>query len=144
MAFQTYTGPLWKPSKLDRIAAKQERKAEESKAKAAAQRQELDRQSAIRKACYVRDGGVCRAFGVPLKLVSDNKLELAECHHIVFRSAGGSHEMINRVTLSPKAHSMAHLHQLIIAGDPNGTLTFVERNLETGKVLRMWESTVGA
>lgn len=143
MANPDHAGPFLKPSPLDTAIRKHARKRARQAVKTEATRDRALRLSALRRACYMRDAGRCRAYGVPLKLITDNPELLAHAHHLVYRSAGGGDEMSNLVTLSPRAHRDEHEHRLVISGDPSGTLTFVERNLETGKVIRMWESTVG-
>lgn len=135
-----YKGPLTKPHPLDRLTAKYQRKVERSKAKAAIERAESARQSAIREARFTLDGGRCRAYGVPLKLKTDNPMEKAECHHLVFKSALGHDELCNRITLSPEAHRDIHEHKLTMSGDPDDVVTFTKWNPETGKALESWLS----
>lgn len=143
MANPTHIGPFTKSAQagsfdasVRKFVRRQARQAEKDRL----DRLQREADSIIRKACFVRDGGRCRAYGVPVKLVTDNPLELAECHHIEYRSAGGSDEPFNRATLSPQAHRDEHDHKLVISGDGNGTLTFVKRDVETGRVLQMWTS----
>lgn len=61
------------------------------------------RQSAIRQrfmsAAKKRDGAKCRICGFDLAV---------EVHHILPRSAGGTHELSNLITLCPNHHAMVH------------------------------------
>ena len=77
---------------------------------------------------------------MPLRLVTDNPLLLAHNHHIVFRSAGGSDELHNRIIVSPEIHDLIHRHIVSVEGDGNATVTFTRRSRETGDVERVWES----
>jgi 5-methylcytosine-specific restriction endonuclease McrA len=129
-----------KSSALDREQAKYDRKLARKREKDRVERLERERQAAIREQRFVMDKGRCRAYDVPLSLVTKNPRERAHCHHVIFRSAGGSDELHNRVTLSPKAHEQIHDHKLDIFGEPNSTLTFELKNPETGQVLERWES----
>lgn len=135
--------PLWKPTKLERDLSKWARRVDREKRKAAERRAEAAVWSDLRKRVFARDGGRCRAYGLPLKLYSVNPLEQAHTHHIVFRSAGGQDVMSNLITLSPAAHQQIHQHKLDVAGDGNGVVTFTVRHLETGKVVEQWTSEVG-
>lgn len=132
--------PLWKPSRQDAAERRYDRRQERRAEKRAEDRVIRQRRSAVRVDAFRREQGRCRAYGVPLKLVTDNPYELAHSHHIVYRSAGGADSLDNCVILSPQAHRDEHEHRLQIAGDPNGTLTFTKINPETGDVLERWES----
>lgn len=135
------THDLTKPTRLARDVAKFKRKVERQKDRERLERMEAERWAEIRKIVYARDGGCCRAFGVRLKLRTDNPLELAETHHIQYRSLGGSDALSNLCLLSREAHELEHLHKLVIEGDGNDVVTFVKRNPETGKVIEQWSST---
>lgn len=137
LAFGALLKPLARQDAAERkYARRQARRAE----KTAADRENHLRQSMIRIDVYRRDAGRCRAFGRSLKLADVNPASVAHCHHLIYRSAGGSDEPHNRVTLSPEAHRLEHDHKLRIDGDPNGTLIFTRVEPETGKVLERWES----
>lgn len=128
-----------KPSRYERLERKQEtlrlKRKRTRTLKLAAD--EVDR--LIRLATYQRDHGKCRAYDVPLQLLGTNPLKQAHCHHFRYRSAGGSDEMFNRITLSPQAHDLEHRHLLHITGEPNGTLTFTKYD-EHGVVQLQWQS----
>lgn len=134
-----YAGPILKPSALDRQIEKYKRRMAKAKDKRAEERREREAWSVVRKAAFVRDRGRCRAFGTPLSLVTANPELLAHAHHVVFRSAGGSDDLSNVCTLSPRAHEMVHRHMLDVEGDANATLTFRQRHPETGRIEREWE-----
>lgn len=140
------TDALKKPSTGSRkrglFTRKEKRRISRDRDKRKAKIEASARLKAIRIACFQRDHGRCRAYGVPVKLESDNPFTLAHCHHIVYRSAGGSDELFNRCILSPKAHEEEHAGQLEIAGDPNSILWFTLKDKETGRVMRAWESAV--
>ena len=129
---------LWKREAHKRKAARQAVKA---KAKRAETLLERARQREYRRETFVRDGGRCRAYGTKLKFETDDPFKLAHCHHFVYRSAGGSDLLYNRITLSPQAHQDEHDGLLIITGEPDGTLFFTKKDLK-GKIVRSWESSV--
>lgn len=133
-------GALAKPSKLDRQMRKHAAKTARQSNKRKATRVKWGEEAAIRKACYIRDGGKCRATGVDLRLITDNPAKLAHCHHIVFRSAGGSDQMHNRITLSPIVHEQIHRHEVDCDGDGNGAVTFTVRDCVSGQIRERWTS----
>jgi len=99
----------------------------------------------IRFFCFLRDHRKCRAFGILLKFDTDNLKKKSENHHIVLKSAGGSDDPENRITLSPKAHQMRHAETLDVEGNGNGTVTFTEYEFNTDgsrRFIRSWESTL--
>lgn len=144
--YSTHQGPLSKSSPLKR----KERKFERVQARrdaTAAENARLEREAAaVRDAVWKRDKGVCRAYGVPLMRKHENPVRVGECHHIQPRSLGGPDTTCNEVLISPIAHERAHSRYdaltLEIHGNPDETLTFVEKHTETGKELRRWESPV--
>lgn len=145
-AFSQFSGPLLKPSPLARKVRKFER-VEARRAATAAENARIEREAAaVRDAVWQRDRGVCRAYGVPLMRKHENPLRVGHCHHIMPRSLGGPDATWNEVLISPVAHERAHARfdqvALEVHGDADATLTFVEKHIETGKVLRRWESPV--
>lgn len=124
---------------LESWKIKRERRLKKEKAKRAQKAIDDAREAAIREATYKRDAGRCRATGVPLYLHHHNPFKVAHCHHKKYRSAGGSDEMFNRITLSPEAHVAEHDGYLAISGEPNGTLTFTQLD-GYGKALKVWSS----
>lgn len=139
---------LQKPAKgsgkLERYTRRLARRREAERHDKAAKLAETKRLREIRFGCYLRDHRRCRAFKTPLLFETDNLLKLAHSHHKIHKSAGGSDEAHNRVTLSPKAHRMHHDGLLEMDGDPNATLTFYEYEFAGGtrKLVRTWESAV--
>lgn len=119
--------------------AKQDRRIQRERVKRAEKDEARIIEDAIREATYKRDAGRCRATGVPLMLHSRNPFLVAHCHHRQYRSAQGSDEMFNRITLSPEAHVAEHDGLLEISGEPNGTLTFTKKDAY-GRILRTWDS----
>lgn len=137
-----FAGMLTKPSKLERLERQEAKRIKKRRAKRTQQRAEADSDAQIRRALYQRDGGVCRACRLPLKLQSSVGYwwEIAHAHHIVYRSAGGDDSLSNRLLLCPKCHFNEHSHLLRIVGTDGGELvTFRKVNLETGKARREWE-----
>ncbi len=134
-------GRLVKPTRLDRLSAKSDRKKLIARAKLKQQRREMAAYSAFRKSVYARDGGMCRAYGDAVKLLTDNPLNLAHVHHITFKSAGGSDVLENCCILSPKAHALIHAHLLHCEGDAEDTLTFTLTD-NGGAVVERWVSQV--
>lgn len=124
---------------LESWKVKRERRLKKEKANKADKAIADAREAAIREATYRRDAGRCRATGVPLMLHGPNPFKVAHCHHKVYKSAQGSDEMFNRITLSPEAHVAEHDGLLEISGEPNGTLTFTKKDAY-GRILRTWES----
>lgn len=102
-------------------------------------REAIEAEKARRIECFKRDHGRCRAFRILLQLVTDNPLKLAHCHHKVYRSHGGSDELFNRITLSPKAHELVHAGRLKIEGDDCAQpVTFTLRDSK-GVIEKVWE-----
>ncbi len=139
-----HNGPFTKSAQagtLARLKRKDDtRKAKEKAAKVdkvAAQKQDRERRFRV----YLRDNRCCRAMGIPLLFDADNKLRLANNHHIVHRSQGGTDEDSNTITLSYGMHQKHHDGLLGIHGDANGTVEFREYRYEGGtrKLLRVWE-----
>jgi 5-methylcytosine-specific restriction endonuclease McrA len=60
-------------------------------------------------------------------------------HHIVYRSAGGADDLANVLTLCWRCHQKEHGHEFDITGT-GAAVTIQERNLETGRLGRQWES----
>lgn len=130
---------LLKPSKLDRLIRRQQGRVSAEALKRKLRRTEMAREREIRMATYERDKGLCRAYGVPVNFAGVDPLRVAHCHHFKYRSAGGSDDISNRITLSPQAHDLEHRHLLHISGDPNGTLEFALYDAE-GEFIGSWES----
>jgi 5-methylcytosine-specific restriction endonuclease McrA len=135
---------LTKPSALDRDVAKARQRQARAKLKASTDRQVAAAWTVIRKAVYARDKGCSRYSGTPVFLYHPDPEQVAHTNHIVFRSAGGSDELSNLVTLTPREHEMVHARHpkyvLDITGDANDVLTFTKRAHETGAVVDLLES----
>lgn len=98
---------------------------------------------AQRFAAYTRDHGRCRAFGTPLIFEGEALATRSHCHHVTFRSQQGGNESSNLATLSNDAHTAIHdLGTLTCEGNADETLIFTQKNLETGAIVRRWESPV--
>lgn len=113
--------------RAERFARKQARRREAETSLRQIRLAALNDERKRRSACYVRDGGRCRRCGQRVWLRSDSPVELAHCHHIVFRSAGGSDELHNRVTLCATCHGLVHQHRLDVAVEADGAITFTAR-----------------
>lgn len=133
---------LTKPTRLSRDVAKYERQRDRMRERRAVEKREREAWMKVRAEVYARDGGICRAFGIRLKLRADDPFMIANAHHVKFRSAGGTDELSNLVLVSPHAHDLIHRHELDVAGDDaNGVVTFTRKNPETGRVIEQWTST---
>lgn len=135
--------PNFKPSRIATALARYDRKQKQRAAKLleklATKRQAMSLWQERRRELYVLDGGRCRAYGMPLKLQSENPYTLAHAHHFIYRSAGGTDDLSNLVLLSPEAHRDEHDGLLLIEGQPRGVLTFTKKNLK-GQIERVWQS----
>lgn len=138
------TGYNPKPSRLDRDVAKFERRKARDRQRAAAEKAAADAWEAVRRACYARDHGMSRISGKPLDLHNANPWKVADFHHIVFRSCGGTDETANVLTVARDEHDMIHGRHarflLDVAGDADGIVSIVQRSVETGRIVREWES----
>jgi 5-methylcytosine-specific restriction endonuclease McrA len=143
MSHQTFFKPArgtWRADLLKRKAAsKTEANKAIRQAKLAARKVEDD----IRREVYARDGGWCRACEEAL-VFTGSLTDMMHAHHLVYRSAGGADDPSNRIALCFECHRDEHDHKLRISGDPNGLVEFRLVDLETGEVLRAWESDVNA
>lgn len=122
MSLSRWSEPHFKqdePSRID-VARHREREA------ATAQRR-------IHAEIDARDRRQCRACG---RHSDPDRLGLttrAHRHHLVYRSAGGSDEAFNRVTLCAGCHADEHTNRLRIDGNPDVALTFWRRDAD-----RVW------
>jgi 5-methylcytosine-specific restriction endonuclease McrA len=131
---------LLKPSRLERLLSKFTRRKTREKAKRDKRAAEYLEWSRIRAKVFQRDGGRDRAFGMPVAFSSPDPHRLAHVHHIIPRSAGGSDDLSNLILLSLPSHELVHrVGTLDTKGDGNALVTFTLKNLETGKVIRVWE-----
>lgn len=144
--FSDISGPILKSSPLKRQIDKHDRKLARRAAKEAADAKAEREAAKVRAEVWDRDKGIDRAYGVPVFRAHENPALVGHSHHIVFRSHGGEDTTANEVLLSPIAHERAHARYdavvLEIHGNADDTLTFVEKQIETGKELRRWESPV--
>lgn len=134
---------LSKPTRLSRDVAKYERQRDRMRERRAVEKREREAWMKVRAEVYARDGGICRALGIRLKLRADDPMLIAQAHHILFRSLGGQDVPENLICLSPEAHALVHglNRSLWISGDGNGLVTFTRKNPETGRVIEVWDST---
>lgn len=136
--------PMWKPlpgsGRLERRNRKRELAVAVTKAEKRAELQAAEDWRERRLEVYTRDHGTDRSFGIALIFEGDSLTTRAQIHHILYRSHGGSDDMSNLVTLSQKAHQMIHDGELTVEGDANGTLTFTQKDLNTGRTVNTWES----
>jgi 5-methylcytosine-specific restriction endonuclease McrA len=136
--------PQFKESPAIAKLKRQDDKAAKRKAKTAAKRKakEAERQAwlRMRMRIYERDKGCCRCCQKPVKFTSGD-WDQASTHHIVYRSAGGSDETSNLVTICMRDHQAEHGHLLSIEGNADGLLSFVRyRFTDAGReVVRQWE-----
>jgi 5-methylcytosine-specific restriction endonuclease McrA len=131
---------LLKPSRLERLLSKFTRRKTREKQARQKKAAEYIEWTRLRAKVFQRDKGRCRAFGTPVAFSSPDPKKLAHVHHVIYRSAGGSNELDNLILLSLPAHEMVHqMGTLDVTGDGNALVTFTLKNLETGKVIRVWE-----
>jgi 5-methylcytosine-specific restriction endonuclease McrA len=136
--------PQFKDSPAIAKLKRQDAKAAKRKAKSAAQRKakEAKRQAWIklRMLVHERDKGMCRCCFKPVKFASGD-WEQAHPHHVVYRSAGGTDDTANVVTLCMLCHNMEHGHVLEISGNADALLSFVRYKFtDAGReVVRQWE-----
>jgi 5-methylcytosine-specific restriction endonuclease McrA len=127
-------------AQLDAWQRKQDRRIQRERVKRAEKDQARIEWEAKREAVYKREGGRCRATGVPLRLHDRNPFRVMHVHHKVPRSAQGSDDLSNLVGLAPEVHVMEHDGLLEIRGDDcNQTLVFTFLDAY-GKILRIQES----
>lgn len=93
---------------------------------------------AVFKQVDARDHRRCRVCGKASDPEAIGILERGHRHHIVYRSAGGSTESSNLVTLCAQHHSEEHQHRLRIDGSADEGLTFWKR--EDGGEWFVWRS----
>jgi 5-methylcytosine-specific restriction endonuclease McrA len=55
--------------------------------------------------CFIRDSWKCRSC--------QNRNGIT-CHHVIYRSKGGSNKLSNLLTLCISCHDAVHLHKLIV------------------------------
>lgn len=128
-----------KPSRFRRDVVKHAGKVEKA---AAARKQSANERAiwkAIGRAVWTRDGGMCRVCSRHVRREHVYPTMAAQCHHIVYRSAGGSDEFSNLVTLCGQCHADEHEHRISITGSGNGVITVYRRHVETGKILERVE-----
>jgi 5-methylcytosine-specific restriction endonuclease McrA len=89
----------------------------------------------IRREVFSRDQGRCRVCQTPVLLYTSDDFRLMHAHHVVYASAGGSDEPINRCALCLECHAKEHGQRLSIEGLPEEVLTVTFRDVKTGVVL---------
>ena len=134
-----------KPSKFQRDAAKWERGRARDKAKRAEELAEKKAWDALTLDAYNRDHGCSRLSWRPLEYRTQNPFTVADPHHIKWRSAGGLDVLENIVTISREEHDMIHMRgnykfRIEVEGNANKTLTCRKFSMETGRLVREWES----
>lgn len=111
---------IYKPqsSRLARYARKHMSEAAKAKrqAKRAAEERERLRWMLIRVAVHERDGGHCRVCSRPVKLNSGNPFNVQHIHHCLYRSAGGTDDLWNLISLCGECHDKEHRHVIDITG----------------------------
>lgn len=136
--------PLLKPSKLARQIRQRDTRMVKAKARTAKERAAAKAWTVRRKEAYDRDRGCSRYSVTPLYLYHPDVEQVAQINHIRFRSAQGSDDLSNLVTLTPEEHEMVHARHpkyvLDITGDANVCVTFTVKLLETGQVVHILES----
>jgi hypothetical protein len=137
--------PLPGSGRLERRQRKAARQVVTKREERQNKRDQIEAYRAIRWAVFQRDGGRDRAFGTPLVFEGSDVATTSHAHHVTFRSHGGTDTTDNLVTLSNATHDLIHKptrEVLTIDGNADGTLSFTLKNLETGNVIRTWESTL--
>lgn len=85
-------------------------------------------EDALRRLVYKRvderDGRVCRCCDRRSDPEATGILTRGHRHHMIYRSAGGTDDSGNLVTLCATCHDDEHHSRLRIEGNPNTSLTF--------------------
>lgn len=139
------TVALQKPSRLARDVAKWRQSLVTKRVKDTAKQIARAAWDLLRRKVYDRENGLCRACGRHTRFTGKGNPEnQAHCHHVIFRSAGGKDEMRNLANLCGSCHEKHHAgyrgERLESFGNAEKVLTFRSFNLETGQLLREWES----
>jgi len=139
---EPYGGPLTKPSKLGKAVAKYEKRQQRQAVKKRLERQAREARAAFVLLVWARDRGACRVCGVLVTKASqggDPRLH-GHVHEIQYRSAGGSAlDLKNTALVCGLDHDREHRHLIEITGTGDH-LHITERNVETGRIVRVWES----
>ena len=108
-----------------------------------------DRKAAYEKAwremCAVidkRDGKACRCCDKRSDPEATGLLARGHRHHLVYRSAGGTDESSNVVTLCASCHDDEHRNRLRIEGNPDERLTFWRKDEAGGWYVAREETAV--
>ena len=131
--------PLLKVGRLAPALRKLERIRKDKRAKLEDVRKHRIQATRIRLEVFRRDRWVCRACFRRMLWQHDDPRRVGHAHHVVYRSAGGSDQPSNLVTLCAACHEQEHQHLLTIEGRPDATLTFTLRDTHRN-VLHVWES----
>jgi 5-methylcytosine-specific restriction endonuclease McrA len=136
---------FFKPPKGQHLVETGKRKALRMREKnAAAMREKRKARQAmqvLRRQCFQRDKGRCRACGVLVAYEHPSVEAQMQLHHVIYLSAGGPRLQLSNVcTLCWHCHRAEHEHRIAITGNANETLDIVQTNLDTGRVLAAWES----
>lgn len=76
------------------------------------------------KAVDARDGRQCRCCDKRSDPDATGLLKRGHRHHLIYRSAGGTHTTDNLCTLCADCHNDEHKNRLRIEGNPDDKLTF--------------------
>lgn len=115
-------GALAKPSRLDRDVAKHQKRVKARATKRKADRVEHDAWLALRERVFKRDQGLCRFCDRAVHLRHADPEKVAQCHHVVYRSAGGKDVTANLATLCAGCHDAEHKHRIDIKGNADRVL----------------------
>jgi len=135
-----------KRSPFQKAVDRYERRQAQAKATVKKTRARMELRSRLREQVYARDKGRCRATGKPLMLHAASPYLVGHAHHIVWLGRGGQDVLENLVLIDPQIHELIHARvvnaskRIDVRGDGNGTVYFVEVNLETGKQGHEWAS----
>lgn len=108
---------LSKQSKLEKAISKYEQRLERGETKKKIKRLHDQAWSKISAQVSLRDKMTCRVCGCQTTRWEVGRPEWwGTCHHLVYRSAGGTDELSNLVWLCFKCHQAEHDHELSITG----------------------------
>lgn len=111
-----------KPSRLERAVEKWKRHETSTAEKRRVKRLRDEAWAKVSAQVSVRDKQTCRVCGCQTtRFGSGNPVTWGVCHHLVFRSAGGSDDLSNLVWLCHSCHDGVHQHTLTLEG-PEGQL----------------------
>lgn len=132
--------PLWKEGPIKALAKKLETRREKRRARRLRTMAEMDAWMQVRQDVWRRDRGYCRSCGRAVWLQHADPFKIANIHHIEYRSAGGSNESYNLVTLCIRCHDLEHRRLLEIVGNADIYLGITLKHPDSYRIIETRES----